>query len=218
MRLVSRAVTTAGVTVLGITVMGGMAQADTTTRDPSLLSGLTDTVNGTTELVDGLVGSVTDPGARARDSRPKSDRPSGLGVDARVETPDAGPVRASAGASVRAGAQSGLSVRAAVDLCVGATARCGNGNGGTPPVPPRPPQAPGSPPAPSQPPAPSAPPAAPPVAAGEAGALPTATGTVTGNLPFTGGSVDTLAGVAGALVLTGTIALASTRRRARDGS
>ncbi|GAA2092779.1 hypothetical protein [Actinomadura alba] len=215
MRLVSRAVTTAGATVLGITVMGGMAQADTATRDPSLLSGLTDTVTGTTELVDGLVSTVADPGAPARDSRPKSTRPPGLGVDARVETPAAGPLRASAGASVRVSAQSGLSARAAADVCLG-TASCGNG--GTPPIPPRPPTEPGSPPVPSPPPAPSAPPAAPPVAAGEAGALPTATGTVTGSLPFTGGSIDTLAGVAGALVLTGAAALAATRRRARDGS
>jgi hypothetical protein len=216
MRLVTRAVTTAGVTVLGITVMAGAAHAGTAGGSP-LLSGLTNAVAGTTHVVNGLAGpvsNVTAPqGMNPHMAGSARKRAPGLNVGVRVKTPAVLPVQAHARVGVKV-----LAVQAAADVCVGA-ASCGDGLPPSPPGPPVPPGEPSTPPAPSEPPAPSAPPETPPVASGEIGApVPTAMSSRTGALPFTGAPVNTLAALGGILLLGGAAAVVSARRRADSES
>jgi hypothetical protein len=203
MRLGTRVVTTAGVTVLGFTVMSGAAHADAA-GDSSLLSGLTDTVSQTTNIVGGVVGAVSSPSttrtARAAANRTAANDPT-VGVD--VQTPEQLPVHARVAASVASAGEDGVTVNPNVNVCVSTSASCDD----APP--------PGEPPPPSEPPAPSNPPAPPPTASGEiTSPVPGAVSTQEGNLPFTGSAIDALAGLGAALVLTGAAAVASTRRRA----
>jgi hypothetical protein len=221
MRLVTRAVTAAGVAVLGITVMGGPVHADSAGTS-GLLPGLSDTVTNTTNVVHGVVGSVsnvTTPQRKTqRTSRSPRKRAPGVNVGLKVGTPVL-PVRAAAGASVHAAPETGVAVRAALDVCLGGTAGCGNDLPPSPPGPPLPPGNPTTPPTPSEPPAPTLPPSAPPVASGELGEpVPSAMASRIGSLPFTGAPVNTLIGLAGVLLVAGAVALAASRRRAGSES
>jgi hypothetical protein len=210
MRLGTKVVTTAGVTVLSFTVMSGAAHADTA-GDSSLLSGLTDTVSQTTNIVDGVVGAVAKPAAPKRSSarttaaRTVANEPI---VDVAVETPDQLPVKARAAAALSASAGSdGVTVSPAVDVCVTTAASCDE----APPTP-------GTPPPPSEPPTPGTPPAPPTASGNVESPISSAVSTQEGSLPFTGSAIDALAGLGAALVLTGAAAVASTRRRSASES